>query len=410
MSIDTPDLEPPKRDITRLYREGGGPIIILVEPQLAENIGTVARAMANFGLGELRLVAPRDGWPNAKAYPAASGANRILDEAKLFPTFEAAIADLTFAYATTARMHDQIKPVVGPSEAVSAMGPRVARGEKVGVVFGRERNGLINEEVALCDAILTYPVNPDFSSLNLAQAVLILGYQWFTTLRGEVLPLEEHRPAQAADKAQIVAFNNLLERALDKSEFFRPPEKRAIMVVQLRNIVNRIAVSRTELATLHGAIHALITGGKGPATGGILSPEAAGALRAMIAEVGEGGTAFGTAPLRGIARLLRRNPTQAEKMLWAAILSDSRFAGRGFKRAVPVGPHVADIVSFDLRVVIDIASAQESEEAAAARRETRRWLGERGYRVVCFDAEAITSDLATALEHLQEAMSAPRQD
>src|SRR5258707_3090459 len=153
-------------DKTKRWIEQPGPIVILVEPQLGDNIGTTARAMANFGLSRLRLIKPRDGWPNPRAYVAASGADRILDEAVLYDTVEAAIADCTYVLATTARAHDQAKPVLSPEAAARAMAPRVQGGESVGVLFGRERYGLENTEVALTDAIVTLPVNPAFASLN----------------------------------------------------------------------------------------------------------------------------------------------------------------------------------------------------------------------------------------------------
>src|SRR5499425_3906089 len=150
-------------DKTKNWIEVQGPIIVLVEPQLGENIGAAARVMANFGLSRLRLVKPRDGWPNMQARRAASGADRILENAQLCDTVEAAIADCTFVLATTARAHDQAKPVIGPEEAARVMAPRIAAGEAVGVIFGRERYGLENTEVALTDAIVTYPVNPAFA-------------------------------------------------------------------------------------------------------------------------------------------------------------------------------------------------------------------------------------------------------
>src|SRR2546429_6245218 len=170
-------------DKTKTWIEGG-PIVILVEPQLGDNIGTTARAMANFGLSRLRLVKPRDGWPNPRAWVAASGADRILNDATLHDTIEAAIGDLTFVLATTARAHDQAKPVIGPEAAAREMAPRIAAGESVGVLFGRERYGLENHEVALADRILTLPVNPAFASLNLAQAVVIVAYEWFKLSSG----------------------------------------------------------------------------------------------------------------------------------------------------------------------------------------------------------------------------------
>jgi tRNA/rRNA methyltransferase len=164
-------------DKTRNWIETPGPIIVLVEPQLGENIGAAARVMANFGLGRLRLVKPRDGWPNVQAQRSASGADRILNEATLYDTLEAAIADCTVALATTARAHDQAKPVLGPDEAAQFLAPHAAAGENVAVLFGRERYGLENDEVALADRIVTFPVNPAFASLNLAQAVSLVAYE-----------------------------------------------------------------------------------------------------------------------------------------------------------------------------------------------------------------------------------------
>ncbi len=297
------------------------PVVVLVEPQMAENIGTTARAMANFGLSRLRLVAPRDGWPNAKAYPAASGANRVLDEAELFDTLDEAIGDLTYVLATTARQHDQAKPVLGPREAVGELVTRIGGGGEVGVIFGRERNGLLNGEVALADAILTYPVNPDFSSLNLAQAVLVLGYEWFTQARGGVLPYGAPHGSEPATKAQMLAFFRSLETSLDRVEFFRPPEKREGMVINLRNIFQRMALTRQDVATLHGVVTALAEGAQGPARGGTLTPDGAEALRNFLADSTRGLTG-GTAPIRGISRLIRRNPTEAEKALWEVLVKD----------------------------------------------------------------------------------------
>ncbi len=398
----------PGIDITRLAREKGSPVIILVEPQMAENIGTTARAMANFGMARLRLVAPRDGWPNGRAYPAASGANKILDEVELFATLDEAIADLTLAYAATARMHGQVKPVVGPREAVATMRPRVAGAETVGVIFGRERNGLLAEEVALADAILTYPVNPDFSSLNLAQAVLVLGYEWFTQAHDAALPFTMMERSKPAAKAQFAAFYAMLERELDRVDFFRPPEKRDSMVVNLRNIIQRMNPSRQDLATLHGAISGIAEGARGPARSGSLDKDGAETLRSML-EQAAADKSGATAPVRGIARLLRRNPTDAERLLWEAMMKDRRFAGRGFRRAVPIGPHVADIVSFDLRLVIDFEPLTQGEEAAANRAEKRQWLAERGYQVVILPAREVEADLAAALDRLAGiAPQAPR--
>src|ERR1700730_3741570 len=175
-------------DKTKSWSGADGPIVVLVEPQLGENIGPAPRAMANFGLTRLRLVRPRDSWPNPRARAAASGADRILEAAKLFATLEAAISDCTLVLATTARAHDQAKPVIGPDAAAKLMAPRIAAGERVAVLFGRERYGLENDEVGLADQIITLPVNPAFASLNLAQAVLIIAYEWFKLAAGNARP------------------------------------------------------------------------------------------------------------------------------------------------------------------------------------------------------------------------------
>jgi len=165
-------------DKTKRWSIEPAPIVVLVEPQLGENIGAAARAMANFGLSRLRVVNPVQGWPNEKARVMAAGADRVLEGAEIYDSVAHAIGDCTFVLAATARNHDQAKPVVGAEEAAAEMVPHVKAGENVAVVFGRERNGLENDEVACADCILTLPVNPAFASLNLAQAVVIVAYEW----------------------------------------------------------------------------------------------------------------------------------------------------------------------------------------------------------------------------------------
>ena len=186
--------------------EQPGPVVILVEPQLGENIGSAARAMANFGLGQLRLVKPRQAWPNPAAYKMASGADRILDAAVIYDTLEEAIADCTLVLATTARSHDQVKPVVDAAEAAQLAAPVVAAGRTVGILFGRERTGLENDEVVLADRIVTLPVNPAFASLNLAQAVVIIAYEWFKLATAGALPFAMPRKSPPATKQQLLAF------------------------------------------------------------------------------------------------------------------------------------------------------------------------------------------------------------
>jgi tRNA/rRNA methyltransferase len=392
-------------DKTRNWIETPGPIIILVEPQLGENIGAAARVMANFGLGRLRLVRPRDGWPNIQAQRSASGADRILDDTAVLDTLAAAIADCTVVLATTARAHDQAKPVLGPDEAASFLAPRVAAGENVAVLFGRERYGLENDEVALADRIVTFPVNPAFASLNLAQAVALVAYEWFKLASGGVLPFAMPQKSEPAGKQQIQAFFANLERQLDLIEYFRPLDKRATMLVNLRNIFARMQPTTQDIQTLHGIVVALTEGRKGPARGGVLDGEEATALRALLAEYGEARAPGERGPVRGLARLLRRNPTEAERMLWDGLTKDRRFAGKGFKRQVPVGTHITDFVSFALRVVIDLVPASESEIAAKARSDKRAWLIERGYRVLDVDADAVETDVAAVLDRLAEAVN-----
>jgi tRNA/rRNA methyltransferase len=391
-------------DKTRAWVDRPGPTVILVEPQLGDNIGAAARAMANFGLSQLRLVKPRDGWPNRRAWVAASGANRILDEARPFDTVEQAIADLTYVLATTARAHDQAKPVVGPEEAARLLAPRIAAGETVGILFGRERYGLENAEVALADRIVTLPVNPAFASLNLAQAVLVMAYEWFKLACGGTLPFAMPQKSEAAPREQLLAFFATIERELDKVEFLRPPEKRETMLVNLRNIFHRMEPTRQDVQTLHGAILAIAEGRKGPAKGGVLDGEEAEMLRKLLAEHGEGRVPSERGPVRGLARLLRRNPTDAERRLWDALVRDRRFAGAGFKRQTPVGPHIPDLVSFPLRVVIDLVPDGESEAAANSRADKRAWLAERGYRVIELRADDVEANVEAVLERLNAAI------
>ena len=391
-------------DKTKTWVAAPGPIVILVEPQLGENIGAAARVMANFGLSRLRLIKPRDGWPNLQAQRSASGADRVLDDAVLFDTLEAAIADCTLVLATTARAHDQAKPVLGPDEAAAFLAPHVAAGENVAIMFGRERYGLENDEVALADRIVTFPVNPAFASLNLAQAVALVAYEWFKLASEGKLPFAMPQKSQPAPKQQVQAFFANLERQLDLIEYFRPLDKRATMLVNLRNIFARMQPTQQDIQTLHGIVVALTEGRKGPARGGVLDGEEATALRALLAEHGEARAPGERGPVRGLARLLRRNPTEAERSLWRALTNDRRFAGRGFKRQVPVGTHITDFVSFPLRVVIDLVPEDETEAAQKMRSERRAWLGERGYRVLDVGAKSVDADLSGVLDGLAEAI------
>jgi tRNA/rRNA methyltransferase len=235
----------------------GGPAIVLVAPQLGENIGTAARAMMNCGLDDLRLVCPREGWPSAKAASAASGADAVLAKARLYPDTAAAIGDLAHVYAATARDRHMVRRQVTPRQAAAEMRAHVAAGEPCGVLFGPERTGLVNDDVALADTVLTVPLNPAFSSLNLAQAVLIVGYEWFTAAAPaspEILRSGGSRPAR---KEELLNFFAHLEEALEISGFLREPEKRPRMVRNLRSLFQRARCTEQEIRTLHGVVTSL---------------------------------------------------------------------------------------------------------------------------------------------------------
>jgi tRNA/rRNA methyltransferase len=387
-------------DKTKRWVLEPGPVVILVEPQLGENIGAAARAMANFGLGRLRLVKPREAWPNPQARKMASGADRILDEAVVYDSLEAAIADCTLVLATTARAHDQAKPVIDAAQAAAMMAAPVAAGETVGILFGRERAGLENDEVALADSIVTLPVNPAFASLNLAQAVIVVAYEWFKHATSGALPFAMPDRSPPVSKQQLHAFFTMLEGELEKVEFFRPPDKRATMQINLRNIFTRMQPTQQDIRTLHGVVMSIAEGRKGPARGGLLNGAEAALLRTLLAEHGQGRVPNERGPVRGLARLLRRNPTDAERTFWDAMMRDKRFIGLGFKRQVPVGPHVTDIVSFPLKAVIELVLADETDAAASARAERRAWLSERGYRVIDVKMAEVERDVGEVLNGL----------
>ncbi|MEN0001174.1 MAG: RNA methyltransferase [Pseudomonadota bacterium] len=236
----------------------GGPAIILVEPQLGENIGMVARAMGNFGLDRLRIVNPRDGWPNAKAEAAAAGATYVLEAASLYQTLPEALADLGYVVATTARQRDGFKQVLGPRNACLELAGRERAGQSVGILFGRERTGLRNDEVGLADDIVTFPVNPAYASLNIAQAVLLMAYEYMGTreLPNEGLP-HVGPTFEPAQKAELFGMFEQLEAALEKRGYFRPSERMPVMVDNLRAVLTRPGYSAEEIRLLRGVISSL---------------------------------------------------------------------------------------------------------------------------------------------------------
>jgi tRNA/rRNA methyltransferase len=243
----------------------GGPAIILVDPQLGQNIGMVARAMLNCGLEELRLVRPRDGWPNSAAESAASGADVVLEKTRLFDTTAEAVGDLRRVYAATARPRGMITPVVTPRQAAAELRAAQAQeeGTRAGVIFGPERSGLTNDDIALADAVLSVPLNPAFASLNLAQAVFVVGYEWL--IAGSDVPARELSlgATRPATKAELVGLFERLEAALDARGFLYPVEKRPTMVRNLRNLFQRAGLTEQEVRTLHGIV-SLLTPESGP--------------------------------------------------------------------------------------------------------------------------------------------------
>ena len=235
------------------------PCVILNEPQLAENIGAAARAMANFGLEDLRLVRPRDGWPQGRAWASASGADWPLDGARVFERLEDAIADLRLVLATTARPREAALPVLTPAQGAARLAAAAGEGLAAGLLFGGERAGLGADDIALCQAIVTVPVDPKFHSLNLAQAVAIAASEWGLT-QASVAPTAFRDGAPPARQAAVLGFHEQLERELDAAGFFHPPEKRPSMVRNLRVAFGRAQLSEQEVRTLRGVVTALARG------------------------------------------------------------------------------------------------------------------------------------------------------
>ena len=245
-------------DLTNPLNFRDAPRVVLIKAQMGENIGACARAMANFGLHQMRLVAPRDGWPNDSARAMASRADHVLDNAKVYPATADALSDIQYTYATTARQRDMSKPVFTPNEAATDMHRRVAAGQSCAILFGGERAGLDNNDVVTANAIIHIPADPTFSSLNLAQAVLLVGYEWFQQLAGAgdlIRPGIKSPPAKAAD---IAFFFERLEDELTKGGFLYPPEKKPAMVRSLRNIFQRVGLTDQDVRTLQGVISGLI--------------------------------------------------------------------------------------------------------------------------------------------------------
>jgi tRNA/rRNA methyltransferase len=233
--------------------EGQKPVIVLVRPQLGQNIGKAARAMLNFGLTEMRLVAPRDGWPNPDAGPAASGADIVLERARVFGTVEEAIADCSTVFASTVRRRDLVMPVEGPAEMADQI---VASPGPSAILFGPERSGLETEEVALAQAIVTVPINAEFASLNLAQAVILLAYEWSKRSELAVPPAKELEPA--APHGELDGLIRQLDDELDAKGYFHPPSRTQATKNTIRTIFTKTGWSSREVKAIRGIIRALV--------------------------------------------------------------------------------------------------------------------------------------------------------
>jgi tRNA/rRNA methyltransferase len=255
-------------DSTRTIDFGPTPIVILVNPQLGENIGMAARAMANFGLFELRLVQPREGWDREKAVAAAAGAFETVEKSTIYNSLPEALQDIHYVYATTARPRDMTKNVMTPEQAGLDMRARVSNHEKLALLFGRERFGLDNEEISLADTIVSAPVNPAYASLNIAQAVLLVGYEWFrhhatslgqgtaelAALSGPGLQMPNTRPAT---KEELFGFYDHIETELESAGFFTAQAKKPGMIRNLRNLFSRANLTEQEVRSLRGVVSSL---------------------------------------------------------------------------------------------------------------------------------------------------------
>jgi tRNA/rRNA methyltransferase len=234
------------------------PAFVLVRPQMGENIGGSARALWNFGLDRMRVVAPRDGWPNQKAVAMASGAGRLLDEAGLYETTADAVGDAAYVYATTARSRDLTKPVFTPEAAMADARDRIARGEQVAVLFGPERAGLENDDIARANAIISVPVNPDFPSLNLAQCVLLTAYEWRRATEEVEAVTMEMAGTEAATQIEVEKLAAHYEERLGEAGFFFPEAKAEGMKRTLRNLWSRMPLTRADVQILHGILRQMV--------------------------------------------------------------------------------------------------------------------------------------------------------
>lgn len=245
------------------------PIIILVRPQMVENIGATARAMMNCGLSDLRIVDPRDAWPLSETLKerrdsSSAGAHDIFNTTKLYATTREAVADLNMVYALSARSRDMVKETLTPRAATTEFHNRLQSGQKIGLLFGPERTGLINDDLVCAEKLVSIPANPDFSSFNLAQSVLIMGYEWFTHTNNAPAKSVNYGKTRPATKDEVFHLFDHLERELEDGGFFTSLEMKPAMTQNLRNAILRAELTEQEVRTWHGMITALAIGPKKP--------------------------------------------------------------------------------------------------------------------------------------------------
>lgn len=234
------------------------PAMVLVRPQMGENIGGAARAMWNFGLDRLRLVSPRDGWPNQKAIAMSSGAGRLLEEAQLYDDVAEAVGDCHYVFATTARRRELTKPVFTPERAMEIAREKIAEGQKVGVLFGPERAGLENDDISIANAIISVPVNPLYASLNLAQCVLLVSYEWGRQSLGSTPETVEMGGTEWASTIEVEKLAEHFEERLDTAGFFFPETKAEGMKTNLRNLWSRLPLTRADVQMMHGMMRQMV--------------------------------------------------------------------------------------------------------------------------------------------------------
>ena len=245
-------------EVSMTVQTPSAPSFVLVRPQMGENIGAAARAMLNFGLDHMRIVAPRDGWPNPAAVAMASGAGRVLDHARVSPDLPDALGDCNFVFATTARDRDLSKPVYTPEAAMKLAAEKIAAGERVAVLFGPERAGLENDDISRANAIVSVPVNPEFASLNLAQCVLLMGYEWMRQQGDHTPVVHEMAGTDWADNSEIEHLAKHYEERMEDAGFFYPEHKAISMKTNLRNMWSRLPLTRADVQILHGTLRQMV--------------------------------------------------------------------------------------------------------------------------------------------------------